>query len=176
MKKKIILFGKSGAGKDYLIDCFNLTKVKSYTTREKRFNELTMPEHELTHTFVTKEKFHELETTQVFIAKENLFGNWYGATEHMMEESDVYLIDPDSIYLVELHYGADVFKERFQVVNIRCPFWKRYFNMMKREDKSNFKKLYEAHKKVVERLKGDIRLFKNEKKVAKRFNAKIIYM
>jgi DNA replication protein DnaC len=42
MKKKIILFGRSGTGKDYLIDCFGLEKVKSYTTRLKRFNEFLL--------------------------------------------------------------------------------------------------------------------------------------
>jgi guanylate kinase len=176
MKKKIILFGRSGTGKDYLIDCFGLKKVKSYTTRLKRFNEFLMPDEQLTHTFITEDEFYELEKTQVFIAKDNIYGNWYGATEEMMEESDVYLIDPDNIFSVELHYGKETFKKKFQVVNVRASYWKRYDNMMSREDTSTVKKWWQARKKVMDRLKKDKELFKNEVKVANQFNAKIINM
>lgn len=176
MEKKIILFGRSGTGKDYLIDCFGLKKVKSYTTRLKRFNEFFMPEEQLTHTFITKEEFHELEKTEVFIAKDNLYGNWYGATERMMDESDLYIVDPDNIFSVELHYGKETFKEKFQVVNVRASYWKRYDNMMSREDTSTIKKWWQARKKVMNRLNKDKELFKNEEKVAKQFNAKIINM
>lgn len=176
MNKKIILFGRSGTGKDYLIDCFQLKKVRSYTTREKRFNELNMPEHELTHTFITKEKFKELEKTQKFVAKGFLFGNYYGATEYMIEENDVYIIDPDSTHLLYNHYGSDRFNEEFQVINIRAKYWTRYDNMMKREDTSSIKKWWQARKRVLDRLKKDKELFKNEIEVAKQYNAKIIYM
>jgi len=176
MKKKIILFGRSGTGKDYLIDCFGLEKVKSYTTRLKRFNEFLMPEEHLTHTFITEDEFHELEKTEVFIAKGNLYDNWYGATERMMEENDVYIVDPDSIHLLYNHYGSKRFNEDFQVINIRAKYWTRYDNMMKREDTSSIKKWWQARKRVLDRLKKDKELFKNEIEVAKQFNAKIINM
>ncbi len=176
MKKKIILFGRSGTGKDYLVDCFGLKKVQSYTTREKRFNEMYLSEHELTHTFITKEKFEELEKTQNFIAKKELYGSMYGATERMMEENDVYIIDPDSTWDIYRYYGDKVFFEKFQVVNVRAKYWTRYDNMMRREDTSSIKKWWQARKRVLERMKKDESLFKNELAVADYFDAKIIEM
>jgi guanylate kinase len=175
MDKKIILFGRSGTGKDYLVDSFGLKKVRSYTTREKRFNELQLPEHELTHTFVTREKFGELEKSQKFIAKAELFGNLYGATTHMVEESDVYIIDPDAVWQLYLFYGKN-FYDKFQVVNVRAKYWTRYDNMMKREDTSTVKKWWQARKRVLDRMKRDNDLFKNEFTVAYYFDAKIIEM
>ena len=47
---------------------------------------------------------------------------------------------------------------------------------MKREDASSIKKWWQARKRVLERLKKDKELFKNEIEVAKHYNAKIIYM
>lgn len=176
MHKKIILFGRSGTGKDYLIDCFQLNKVKSYTTREKRFNEMSIPEHELPHTFITKEKFRELEKTQKFVAKAEIFGNYYGATEHMINESDIYVVDPDATYQLCEFYGKEKFELEFQVVNIRARYWTRYNNMMSREDTSTIKKWWTARKKVMDRLQRDNEVFKNEFIVAEHFNAKIINM
>jgi hypothetical protein len=48
--------------------------------------------------------------------------------------------------------------------------------MMSREDTSTVKKWWQARKKVMDRLKKDKELFKNEVKVANQFNAKIINM
>ena len=48
----VLVFGRAGSGKDYLTKYFGLKKVKSYTTRQKRPEELYCLPEELPHIFV----------------------------------------------------------------------------------------------------------------------------
>lgn len=85
---KYLIVGRSGAGKDYLVEKLvdmGLTKVKSYTTRPKR------SDNEDSHTFITEEEAAEYTDRVV----ETKIGEvTYFATREQVEESDLYTINP----------------------------------------------------------------------------------
>lgn len=99
-----LLVGPSGAGKttvaNLLKDEYNWRVLDSYTTREPRF------EGETGHTFCTKDDFDALPDK---VASVEFDGNWYCATAEQVENSDVYVIDPE---------GADTFLTRYRGTKI----------------------------------------------------------
>lgn len=101
-KRPILLItGKSGVGKDTIADClcnnFGYTKVKSYTTRQPRY------EGEDTHIFVTKEEFDQLPHKVAYTNRENVE---YCATQKQVDNADIYIIDPPGIkYFLETYKG-----------------------------------------------------------------------
>ena len=97
----ILLVGKSGSGKttiaDMLAEKYNLSVLKSYTTRLPRVNDDS-------HIFVSIEEFNKLENK---IAYTEFNGNYYCATADQLDNSDIYVIDPDGIkYLKEHYHGS----------------------------------------------------------------------
>ncbi len=113
-KRPILLItGRSGVGKDtiadYLCDNFGYTKVKSYTTRQPRY------EGEETHIFVTKEEFDKLSHKVAYTNRE---GVEYCATQEQVDNADIYIIDPPGI-----KYFLEVYKGNRQpiIIVIDCP-------------------------------------------------------
>ena len=95
------LVGESGSGKttiaDMLAEKYNLSVLKSYTTRPPRVNDDS-------HIFVSIEEFNKLENK---IAYTEFNGNYYCATADQLDNSDIYVIDPDGIkYLKEHYHGS----------------------------------------------------------------------
>lgn len=94
MKKLIILIGYSGSGKDSIANCltfkYNLTQVKSYTTRKKRVNEGE------THIFIDKKNINDYRKDMIAYTK---IGEYeYFATINQVLNSDIYILDPEGYY------------------------------------------------------------------------------
>lgn len=87
-----LLVGPSGAGKttvaNLLKEEYNWRVLDSYTTRRPRFD------GETGHTFCTKDEFDALPDK---VASVEFDGNWYCATAEQVENSDVYVIDPEGV-------------------------------------------------------------------------------
>lgn len=127
MDKFLLLVGKSGSGKDtiakILSDKYGLRQLKSYTTRPRRFTT------EDTHTFVTK--LPEATETVKLIAYTEFNGFEYCATNVQVENSDIYVIDPDGVLYFMEHYCGS---KKPVVVYIDMPWRKRFARMIGRKD------------------------------------------
>lgn len=93
---KLLIVGRTATGKDTLRESLekfaNMTFVKSYTTRPKRYPD------EDTHIFITKEQASEIMKTDTVIAKTTIADNDYFATKSQVENANGYIIDPIGIY------------------------------------------------------------------------------
>lgn len=105
MKDKyiILIVGKSGSGKSTLAkvleESFGLKEVKSYTTRPCRGFDDT------SHIFVTSDEFKGLDLCAYTLYN----GNRYGATNKQVDESDIYIIDPNGVeYFLESYTGRKI--------------------------------------------------------------------
>ncbi len=126
MKYFFLIVGKSGSGKDTLINNMvehGFKKVLSYTTRDKRKNEHN------THTFVTSEEFSKLIYELVAYSEFNEYQ--YGATETQVEENDILTVDPDGIEYFAEYYKGD---KQPIIIYINASPRKRFWRMLKRGD------------------------------------------
>lgn len=89
MKRKILIVGRSGSGKDAvahaLTRLFGLKQLCSTTTRPIRY------EGEDSHIFVTEEEARMMTNR---VAETVINGYQYFATKEQLDECDVYVIDP----------------------------------------------------------------------------------
>lgn len=121
----ILLFGKSGSGKNFFVNTFNLKPVISHTTRPIRKNEKDGVDHYF------EKKVHG--NTKKIVAYNIRGPHEYWATEHDFIGKNVYVVDPIGIIsVVSSEYMRN--KYNFKLVYIDCPLWKRVFNMLKRGD------------------------------------------
>ena len=95
----ILLLGASGSGKSTvaieLEKRYGLHQMCSYTTREPRF------EGEPGHEFIDYQTFLELMMDHKLVASTEINGFFYGATKEMVDNCDIYVIDPRGA--IELH-------------------------------------------------------------------------
>lgn len=94
-----LIVGESGSGKtsvaNKLEEDYGLKQVWSYTTRPQRY------EGETGHIFVTDEEFDALGP---LCAYTEYNGYRYGVTDKVVDESDIYVIDPDGVKYMESKY------------------------------------------------------------------------
>lgn len=105
--------GPSGSGKSAIVDSlskeYGLVTVQSYTERPQR----TI--FEGGHTFVSPQEFDEL---QDLVAYTVYNGYRYGVPSQMIDDSDVYVIDPAGVdYLKNTYKGS----KGIFVIGIDCP-------------------------------------------------------
>lgn len=137
-----LLVGPSGAGKttvaNILKDEYKWRVLDSYTTRRPRF------EGETGHTFCTKEEFDALPDK---VASVEFDGNWYCATTEQVENSDIYVIDPEGIAAFFVKYHG---KKIPVIVNLSISVKKSISRMRQRGD---------SEEKIVQRINNDIKIF-----------------
>lgn len=121
------IVGESGSGKDSLIK-YTLEKYKlplkllvSYTDRPKRPNETNGVEH----WFVGSSDFTDIKNNDEVVAYTRIGedGYRYMATRDNLEDSDIYLIDPEGLKGFKANYGH---KYDIVTIYIDCPYKERY--------------------------------------------------
>lgn len=152
-KPLILVIGKSGSGKNYIVDkiCddFDKKNTISRTTRKPRY------EGEKGHLFVSNEQADK-EFSKA-IAKTIFCGNRYYTLKEDLDKSDIYIIDRDGVYSMQ-NSNID-----FITVYLKVSLINRIKNMRKRGDK-----VLDIFKRVIndffmfKGFKGDIELTNNE--------------
>lgn len=144
MKNIYLLAGPSGSGKSSvareLAQRYGLKEVWSYTERPPRFD------GEPGHIFVTPEQFDAAGKMCAF----TLYNGYrYGVPESVIEENDIYVIDPTGIrYMWERYSGS----KEVVVIAIYAPQEERAERMLERGD---------TPEAVKERLQFDVKEFEN---------------
>jgi len=107
--KLIVLCGKSGTGKtsiEHMLWNLGLKRVISYTTREKRNNEI----NNIDYHFITKNKFNKMINDKKFI-EYNIFNNdLYGTTYDSINLSKghtVCVVEPNGYKSLLNYFGED---------------------------------------------------------------------
>lgn len=140
----ILLIGESASGKDtvanILCEKYNLSKVKSYTTRQQRYD------GEDTHTFITNEEFDKLENLVAWTVFDN---NKYGATAEQLDNNDVYIVDPCGLQYLKSNYKGSKKIVSFYINSLKGV---RYSRMIKRG---------ESEEQATNRIQHDDIVFKN---------------
>lgn len=99
MKKVFCLMAYSGAGKTEVAKALEqkgYSVLQSYTTRSAR------SEIEWGHTFCSLEEYEQFKENNEIAAYTYFDGNHYFSTKSQLNETDIYVIDPDGItYLKE---------------------------------------------------------------------------
>lgn len=131
-KKEIILLcGKSGAGKDFLVSIFNMRQIITHTTRPRRDYEIDGV-HKHFHDYVPGSVVSGYDKNVV--AKTKRGQHWYWTIMTDLLRGDVYIIDVPGIKCMLDHYKV---RKNFdlKVVYIDAPLFKRILNMRKRGEK-----------------------------------------
>ena len=146
-EKIILLVGKSGSGKttiaEYLENEYGLQNLKSYTTRNKRYQE------ENNHVFISYEEYLLLKDK---IGVTNFNGHYYCSTRSQVDNADIYAVDPDGVYTLFKNYHGE---KTPIVIYLDTNVFLRFYRMVKRGDS-----LYNA----ISRLHHDRKKFAGFKK------------
>lgn len=129
MKKPLILLaGKSGSGKDYIVKMFNLKPVVSRTTRAMRTTEI----NGVDKIFVTTREIAEYHPAQV-IAYTKFSGHVYCALLRDLHGKEVYIIDPKGVVFFEEKVSRLGFNRQYRVIYVKCPWYRRLIRMTVRD-------------------------------------------
>lgn len=137
------LMGPSGCGKTSVSNCLEmkgLASVKSYTTRKPRYK------GEEGHTFISESLFKKYESEM--ISKTTFSGAHYGITPELLNQSDIFVVDPAGVKELKKNY-----KDRpVVVIGLECSRNTCKKRMLERGDS-----LENANK----RIKHDQKAFEN---------------
>ena len=105
----IILIGASATGKTevgkLLNNKYNIKKVVTYTTREKRASEI----EDVDYHFISKEKFLQLKDTNFFFETVLYNDNYYGTSYESLTEDSYLIVEPngfDKYYNSKIKYTS----------------------------------------------------------------------
>lgn len=114
--KKIIIMGKSAAGKDYLAKLLvklGLVKVVTYTTRPIRTGET----EDIDYHYISEEEFKKKIENNEFIeyrTYNTVKGVWYyGSSLHCFEEGDFIILTPEGYKNIK-----DKLNEQFEIITV----------------------------------------------------------
>lgn len=143
-KQTILLIGESGCGKttvaNYLHDTYGYTVLESYTTRKPRYP------NETGHVFITEDEYWNLPNKVAVTLFDNAY---YCATKEQVEDSDVYIIDPIGVEMLNQLYDGN---NEFIKIHLYTSPNVRLERMKQRGD---------SDKQCWERIINDITAFKN---------------
>lgn len=142
MKNIYLIIGPSGSGKTTIANelekRYGLKQVQSYTTRPPRY------EGERGHIFMSDEEFNALGELTAYTEFD---GCRYGITNKQIDESDIYVIDPEGAKYMAEHYDGDT-----SIYAIRLDIRPRYCyqRMLERGD---------THEEAVKRIEHDLKIY-----------------
>jgi guanylate kinase len=138
MKNIYLIVGPSGVGKttvaNELARLYGYKVVQSYTTRPPRY------ENEPGHIFVNEEEFNALGE---LCAYTEYNGCKYGVPQTMVDECDLYIIDPPGVEYLREHYHGG---KKIVVIGLYAEVDKLRHRMKKRGD---------SNEEIEARLKND---------------------
>lgn len=144
MRNIYLIVGRSGVGKTTVVQelskRYGYKEVQSYTTRPPRY------EGETGHIFITSEEFDRLENVCAYT---EFMGNRYGVTSDIIDENDLYVIDPCGVEYMSINYKGN---KGIVVIGITEDVQTLYDRMIARGD---------THDHAIERLYHDNEAFKN---------------
>lgn len=150
MKNIYLIVAPSGAGKTCIVNelekKYGLKQLMSYTTRPPRH------EGEQGHIFVTDIQFDKLNDIAAYT---KFCGYRYCATAQQIEESDLYVIDPNGIRNMKQCYRG---KKHIKVIYINVDMKTRYERMKQRAETGGMT-YAEAVNNALERIKNDVSAF-----------------
>ena len=153
MSKIVCLIGESGSGKTSLAEEMEregYKSIQSYTTRPKRHP------LETGHRFVSKEMFDKLVDRAVAYTVFN--GYEYMATQMQVDESDIYVIDPDGV----INLFEKIGRENVFVIYIETSEKERFRRMVESRGYDSADERVRNDRKKFQSLKYidvDLRLF-----------------
>jgi guanylate kinase len=134
MKDIILLCGKSGSGKDYLVKTFNMKAVVTHTTRQKRDYEIDGV-HKWFHNSRTGNiTWKRLYKDKKIIEISKRGSQFYWTHANDLRFGNVCIMDIQGLMQV-LSNNTIKNKYKFTIVYIDCPICKRIKNMKKRGEK-----------------------------------------
>lgn len=143
-----LIVGRSGSGKDYLLNTFGLTKVASCTTRPIRVGEIDG----IGHSFMTMKEYAETSIDDM-VAYTLYNGHHYWVTAEMLEDVFAYVIDPAGIdYMQKFKHKI---KRDMIIILVVSPLWRRIRNMRRRET---------SWKDIIKRIRNDRKAFRTFEK------------
>ena len=123
-----LIVGRSGTGKTILekilCDAYNAKAIKSYTTRPKR------DDSEDNHIFISPS---EVKNYPNKIATTTINNNFYFATKEQLDESQIYVIDPNGLYELTTNF-PDL---SFNLIYLKLDKNKHHTYLKKRRSESN---------------------------------------
>lgn len=142
-----LIIGQSGSGKTTIVEQleakYKLSSVKSFTTRKPRFK------GETEHIFVSDKEFDKLTNRVGYTEFAN---NRYCATAEQVENSDLYIIDPNGVeFFLKTYKGSKVPK----IIYIESDIVTRYERMKKRAEENGSAYL-EAVDVALKRITNDV--------------------
>lgn len=150
MKNIYLIVAPSGAGKTCIVKelekKYGLKQLMSYTTRPPRYK------GEQGHIFVTDIQFNKLNDIAAYT---KFCGYRYCTTAQQIEESDLYVIDPNGIRNMKQCYRG---KKHIKVIYINVDMKTRYERMKKRAEAGGMT-YQEAVNNALERIKNDVTEF-----------------
>ena len=118
---KFLVAGRTASGKSTIVraacERLGLKQVKSLTTRPPRITELNNSDCD--HYFVSDNEFIELKNSKEFAAYTEINGYKYATTFEEIDNSDIYVIDPNGIEYLKEHCKD---KYKFIEIYIRVPY------------------------------------------------------
>ena len=126
LKNIYLIVGPSGSGKTTIANelekRYGLKVVESYTTRPPRYD------GEKGHIFVSDEEFDALGPMCAYTEYD---GYRYGVTDKIVDESDIYVIDPAGVKWMEEQYHGE---KDLIVIRLLVDDKQRFFRMYARGD------------------------------------------
>ena len=125
----LLVTGKSGSGKDFIVNKLNIPYVVSRTTREPRTNEINGKDK----VFTTVNEFTEICKNSIdsIIAYGVIHNNIYFTLTSDLNHKIAYIIDYQGIQsLLENQHKIN---REFIIVYIYCKWYKRLYRLIKRQ-------------------------------------------
>lgn len=144
---KYLIIGRTGSGKDYIASKFskqfNLKILESYTTRKPRvFGGPLSRAVETGHIFISKEEAAKLTDR---IAEWKLGDIEYFATKQQLDESDIYIINPEAAIRLIKTFP----EESFTIIYVKAKNRKKRHKMLK--DRALLEYGYDNYKEGLEK-------------------------
>jgi len=145
MKDMIILVGKSGSGKNFLAESFNLNYTPGYTTRELRkadVKDMNKIPHEEILLYKQDAKFRETICGETFF-NDNFY--YTKVEDYNNPKYDYMILSVEGLqnFVTKLERDNQKAKKNkkntlvrgFKVIGVQSSQWRRMYNMYKRGDK-----------------------------------------